>query len=327
MQLQLLGEQHAALVTHLEAGVAQRRDRVGTAQQAIIGALQLDGGAGVGILQGAQGVVGQEVLHEHLLLPRIQPGEVGLVVGVDPCHQLYIGAVVVGQVAIPGQTEVTVAPAPLLLARGYVVIRHVQQAAPLVMAVGTDEVVVGLVRHVGGGHRDVAVTGDIDPGGVIHLVVGATGDGEGAHVALAVVIDGGDIGREDALVGIAPLHRRIGPPEEVTRGVVAVEHLAGDLDQRLVRVEGKAGHHLQAAHRLHLAEPDGLGAALVLLDGEVHRHKGGGPVVLGPVELDAAGDPGPHQPHQRRLDHLVVVDKVPLHHLVVGAVDAPAQLR
>ncbi len=195
------------------------------------------------------------------------------------------------------------------------------------MAVGTDKVVVRLVRHIGGGYRNIAVTGDIDPGGVVHLVVGAAGDGEGTDVALAVVIDGGHIGREDALVGIAPFHRRVGPPEEVARRVVAVEHLASDLDERLVGIEGKPRHHLQTAHRLHLAEPDGLGAALPLRNGEVHRHESGGSVVLRPVELDAAGNPGPHQPHQRRFDHLVVIDEVAIHHLVVGTVDTPPQLR
>ena len=195
------------------------------------------------------------------------------------------------------------------------------------MTVGTDKVVVGLVRHIGGGHRNVAVTGDIDSGGVVHLVVGATSDGEGADVALAVVIDGCHIGREDALVGIAPFHCRVGPPEEMARRVVAVEHLAGDLDKRLVGIEGKPRHHLQTAHRLHLAQPDGLGAALMLRDGEIHRHESSRSVVLRPVELDAAGDPGPHQPHQRRLDHFVVIDEVTIHHLVVSAVDTPPQLR
>ena len=207
------------------------------------------------------------------------------------------------------------------------VIRHVQQAPLLVMAVGADEVVVGLVRHIGGGHRNIAVTGDIDPGGVVHLVVGAAGDGEGTNIALAVIVDGGHIRWEDALVGIAPFNRRVGPPEEVARRVVAVEHLAGDFDERLVGIEGKARHYLQTAHRLHLAQPDGLGAALMLRDGEIHRHEGGGSVVLRPVELDAAGDPGAYQPHQCRLDHFVVIDEITIHHLVVGTVDATAQLR
>ncbi len=151
LQIQRLRKQHAPLVAYLEAGPAKRRHRIYPADEAVIATLQFDGGAGIGVLQSAKGVIGQEVLHEHLLFTGIQPGEVGLVVGIDPGHQLDVGAVVVGQVAIPGQTKIAVAPAPLLLARRHMVIRHVQQAPLLVMTVGTDEVVVGLVRHIGVG--------------------------------------------------------------------------------------------------------------------------------------------------------------------------------
>jgi hypothetical protein len=48
-------------------------------------------------------------------------------------------------------------------------------------------------------------------------------------------------------------------------------------------------------------------------------------VVLGPVELDAAGDPGPGEADQGRFDHVVAVEEVVAARLVESDVDAPAE--
>ena len=52
-----------------------------------------------------------------------------------------------------------------------------------------------------------------------------------------------------------------------------------------------------------------------------------GPVVLRPVELDAAADPRPGQADQRGLDHRLVVDEIVAVGLVLQPVDAAAELR
>ena len=46
------------------------------------------------------------------------------------------------------------------------------------------------------------------------------------------------------------------------------------------------------------------------LDGPVGGHEGAGPMVLRPVELDAAGDPGARQADERGLDDVLAVDEV-----------------
>ena len=50
-------------------------------------------------------------------------------------------------------------------------------------------------------------------------------------------------------------------------------------------------------------------------------------MVLWPVELDAAGDPWPRQPHQSRLDDVLPIEEIVAIHLVETDVDAPANFR
>ena len=49
-------------------------------------------------------------------------------------------------------------------------------------------------------------------------------------------------------------------------------------------------------------------------------------MVLRPVELHAAGDPRPEKAHQRRLDHVLAVEKVVLIGFVGSRVNPPANL-
>ena len=70
-----------------------------------------------------------------------------------------------------------------------------------------------------------------------------------------------------------------------------------------------------------------LRAVGVFFDGILDRQEGGRPVVLRPIELDAAGDPRPGQPHQGRLDHRLPIDEVVAVGLVLGDVDPAADLR
>lgn len=48
-------------------------------------------------------------------------------------------------------------------------------------------------------------------------------------------------------------------------------------------------------------------AVLLFVQHIVHRQIGGRPVVLRPVELDAAGDPGAGKPYQGRLYYMIIV--------------------
>ncbi len=52
-----------------------------------------------------------------------------------------------------------------------------------------------------------------------------------------------------------------------------------------------------------------------------------GPMMLRPVEFDAAGDPRAGQPDERRLDHILPIEEVIAVGLVEPNVNAPADLR
>ena len=200
-----------------------------------------------------------------------------------------------------------------------------QHAGLRVVLVAALEVVFGVDGHVGGGHLDILVVADVHAGRIVHLVVGAGGDGEAAHGALAVIEHGVDVGREHALIGVVDLHRRIGPPEEGLRQRRAVGEAPPNLKIGATRTQREADEALLVEHALLLVAPDGDAAVLSLFDGAVHRQIGRRTMVLRPVELDAAADPGARQSDKRRLDDVIVIDKVALAYLVVGHLHASAQ--
>ena len=74
------------------------------------------------------------------------------------------------------------------------------------------EIVFRVDAHVGSGHEDVFIVGDVDAGRIVHLVVSARGDRERADGAFAVVEDRIDVGREDGAVMVVDCNGRIGPP-------------------------------------------------------------------------------------------------------------------
>ena len=178
-----------------------------------------------GLLHDAEVAVGHEVLHKLLLLVGHEPGEVGLVLGVDACHEFDIGAehtgctlvVVVGEAAVPRATKVAIAPGPLLLAGAEVMAGHMEHAALGIVLVASLKIVLGVDGHIGGRHGDILVVGDVDTSRVVHLIIGTRGDGERAHGTLAMVEDGIHIGREHALVVVAHLNGGVGPPKEGLR--------------------------------------------------------------------------------------------------------------
>ena len=241
-----------------------------------------------GVLHDAQLAVGKEILREGFLLVGHQPGEVGLVFGVDAGHQLDVRAVFVGEVAVPGAAEVAVAPGPLLFAGRHVVGGHMEHTGLSVVLVAALEVVARVDAHIRCGHLDVLVVGDVYSGRVVHLVVCAGSDGEGAYGTLAVVEHGVDVRREDALVVVVDGHSGVGPPEERLRQVGAVVEHSLDFKVCAAGAQREAGHPLLVEHTLHLADPYRDGTVFMLLDGGVDGHERAGAVVLGPVELYTA---------------------------------------
>ena len=287
-------------------------------------------------------MIGHEVLHELLLLVGHQPGKVGLVLGIDASHQLDIGSEaltadapafhllgsgLVGQVAVPGPAEVAITPCPLLLARRLVVAGHVQHTVPGVVLIATLEVVFRIDSHIARGDGDVLIVRDVDACRIVHFIIGTRSNGERRHGSLAMIEHGIDIRRKHTLVGIVHLHGGIGPPEEGLRQRRTVRHATLNLQIGTAGTQRETSHPLLVEHALHLVHPHRHGAVLVLNDGGIDGHKGRWTMVLGPVELDAARYPGTRQSDECRLDDMVVIDEVALPQLVVGHLDATAQLR
>ena len=271
-------------------------------------------------------------LREGLRLARHDIGEVRLVVREHARHQLDVAVVVVRQVGAPGATEVAVAPRPHLLADGVVVIRHGDRARVRFEVVAAEEVHVALPAHDHdrGGQLDVR-----KPRGIGALaVVERTGcmehalhHGEGDHRAAVVVIAPLHIRREGGLVVLVDAHGQVVPPHERQGRVRAVAHDGLRLHHGGAGVDRDADRGAHPVEGLRLAHPAGLRAVRILLQGGLRGHEGGGPVVLRPVELHAAGDPRSRQTDHGWLDADVLVDELVAVALLRGAMDFSAQLR
>ena len=72
------------------------------------------------------------------------------------------------------------------------------------------------------------------------------------------------------------------------------------------------------------AEPDRSRAVGVLLNSTDTGMNVEGPVMLGPIEFDATGDPRPDQPDQRGLDHVLLVKEIVAVGFILPDVDASA---
>ena len=316
-----------AVHQHADDGILIHGGGVNRDGGLIVGNFKVQHDFGAGVLDISGGLVGHEILGEGLFLKGFQPSEVGLVVAEHTGHQLDVGAVVVGQVAVPCLTEVAAAPRPLLLAGADVMVGHVQNTRADLVVIAAHEVVIGVGTHIAGGNRDVLIAGDVHACTVVVLVVDAGCNREVADSALAVVEHRVDIRREDGLGVVVDRHSRVCPPEEGLGQVGAVVQLAFDFNVRLVGVDREADFALGAVHLVNLAALHRLAAVGVLLDLVVGGSKGSGAVVLRPVELDAAGDPRSEQTNQRGLDDLVVIDEIIAVRLIIGALDAASQLR
>ena len=127
-----------------------------------------------------------------------------------------------------------------------------------------------------------------------------------------------DVRWEHTLISIIHIHSGIGPPQEGLRHIGTVVETAFDFQIGTTGTQGKASHSLLVEHLLHLAHPDANRTVGILLDAGVNGHISGRTVVLGPVELNAATNPGACQSHECRLDDVVVVHEMALGNLVVG---------
>lgn len=210
----LLIQQHPAAISEQNPGMGIFPAGISRHSHALRSGFQVHHRVDGGVLHRPHRLIGHEVLGKGLFLKGLEPGEVGLVVGEHPGHQLHVGAVLVGEAAVPGPAEVAAAPGPLLFARRDVVVGHVEDARAPAVVVAAHKVEIAPLRHVGGGHGDILVPGDVHPGAVIVLVVHPRGDGEPGHVPFAVVHHRVDVRRKDGLGVLVHRDGGVGPPQE-----------------------------------------------------------------------------------------------------------------
>src|SRR5215472_242875 len=122
---------------------------------------QAEGGILVGLPYGTNLANGIPILTESFGLTGSEEGEVGLIIGEDASHEFDVRAVLVGEVPVPGVTKFVVAPRPLLLSRGDVMISDVDEASSTFVVVAAAKIFHRSDSHVAGGHRDVGVPSQV----------------------------------------------------------------------------------------------------------------------------------------------------------------------
>ena len=207
-------------------------------------------------------------------------------------------------------------------------IRNMHHAAMPAMIVAAEEIIAGRAGKVGGGVPGVFVHGNIPGLGHINAVEHVVaGDGVGDAGIQIVEVDIGHVVRKEDLVLLVHRHGGVFPPEEgvLLRG--AVGQLDPGFQVGAVRAQHNAHHVLHAVHRLMLAQPADYAAVRAFLGGEVTGHKAGSPVMVGPVKLHPAGNPGPQRADQGGLDYMLAVEKVIPGGFVLGGKDTAADIR
>ena len=293
----------------------------------IIMQFQADGSINLRALYHANFLVRHKVLRERFFLVRCQPGKVRLVIGKAARHQLNVRPIIISQVAVPSLAKVAAAPSPLLLARGDMVVRHMEDTGFFAVVIAADEIIIRMVGHVGGGNRNILITGDIHTGRIILLVIDACCNREAGHIALPVIHYRMNIRWEYRLRIIVDRHRRVGPPQKCLRHRGTVMQLGINPNICLVRENGKACHTLGAEHILNFTDNNGTAAILIFSDIAVNRIKRAGTMMLRPVELDTAADPRSCQTNQRGFDNMVIINEIVVIRLIISTLDSATQFR
>ena len=133
------------------------------------------------------------------------------------------------------------------------------------------------------------------------------------------------IGREHTLIGIVYLNGRIGPPEKRLGQRRTIRQPPMYFKVSTPGVQRKTYKRFLVEHPFHLVAPNSGAAIFSLFNDMINREEGGWAVVLRPVELNAAADPGPGQSDEGGFYHMIVVNEMTLSDLVEGHLHASAQ--
>ena len=97
---------------------------------------------------------------------------------------------------------------------------------------------------------------------------------------------------EENLILLVHGNSGVFPPQEGMLQGSAVAQLGAGLDVGTIGTQHDADHTLHAVNGLMLGQPADDAAVFAFFHGEVAGHEAGGTMVVGPVELYAAGNPG-----------------------------------
>ena len=211
-------------------------------------------------------------------------------------------------------------------------IRHGDGASVRREVIATQKIHVALSAHdhYRRGQLDVGEPGCVRAFAVVEgagRVEHALHHREGNHRAAVMVIAPFHIRREGRLVILVNADCQIVPPHEGQGRVRGIVHNGLGLHHRGAGIYGDAHGGAHAVEGLRFAHPAGLRAVSVLLQGGFSGHEGGGAVMLGPVELHAAGHPWPCQTDHGGLDAHILINKLIAVALLHRAVNFAAQLR
>ena len=142
------------------------------------------------------------------------------------------------------------------------------------------------------------------------LVVNSVRYREFCHIALAVVVNGIDIRRENRVVMLMNNHCRIRPPEECLRERRSVEKAHLNSEICFVGIEGETLSAFGSAHPLHFATPDSLAAIGIVLYMDISGQICGRTMVLRPIKFYTSANPRSSQTYQCRLYYFIEIYKM-----------------
>ena len=216
-------------------------------------------------------LVWHKKLGKCFLFHGLKPCEIRLVVSIYTSHQLYVRPILICQVPVPCLSKIPAPPCPLLLARGYVMIRNMQDSGLLLIIITAHKVKLALLRHIRSRYRNILIPRYIHTGAVIMFIIFTSSNWEPGYIPLAVIHHRMHIRRKNRLGMVVYWHRRVGPPKECLRSRSPIVQLAPDFNIRFSRIQGKAGFPLCSIHLVYITDPARLRAVLILYQHIIHR--------------------------------------------------------
>ena len=151
------------------------------------------------------------------------------------------------------------------------------------------------------------------------FIINSGGNREFRYVSLAMIHHCMDIRRKYRLCIVIYRNCRICPPKESLRHRSPVVKLSTDFNIGLVRIKRKGCNSLCSVHLVHIIDHNSFASVLVLRNCIIYREICSRSVMLRPVKLNTAGDPGSGESHQSRFDHMIVVYKIIIICFVIGS--------